>query len=75
MKQRLCMACNAEHIYHLTHYRKKFADPWYRTLNIELKRTSDNKTLKPFYLWIYILTYAKTKFEADLFHPIKDLLW
>lgn len=55
--------------------QKKLADPHYRTLSIEVKRMSSNKTLKPFYFWIYILTHAKRKFEPDLFHPIKDLVW
>ena len=54
--------------------KKKYVNVCYRTLNTEVKRTSSNKTLKPFYLWIYILTRAKRKSEADLFHPIKDLV-
>ena len=45
------------------------------SLDIETKRMSSNKTLELFYLWIYILTHAKRKFEPDLFHTIKDLVW
>lgn len=68
-------------IFTIWHLRKKCANLCYEHSILRHKEHHAIKPwdlfldLYPFYLWIYSLTRAKRKCEADLFHPVKDLVW